>query len=115
MSCAALVAPLTLGLLVAGCHAPPATGPHPLRYLAPFTCELDFRDVACIECLKARCCAPATACNARTGQCPCAIRCIGDDNTKACAAACASTEEKAMATCSAEACAAECPGTGGRR
>ena len=111
VSLAVLLLVLAFGaLLFSGCQSCPAAGPLSLRYAGPFTCTADFRDAPCIACLKAHCCMPATACNDRKDKCACAIGCLSGENTMKCAAACSEPEDKVMATCSASACAALCPG-----
>ena len=107
----AVVFALAFGALaVAGCQ--PQTAGLGVRlgpdYLAAFSCDADLRDVPCVACLKARCCAQAAACSA--SGCSCARRCIVPDNTMACAAKCSAAEDRAMAGCAADACASACPG-----
>lgn len=97
-------------LLMAGCRS--ALDDQALRPGGQYSsCAADLRDVPCVACLKARCCAQATTCSrGKPHRCSCALQCLDLGNTRACAEACADPDDRAMALCTADACAAVCPG-----
>jgi hypothetical protein len=101
-----LVSLLFAALLMAGCQGASELPTSKLLHNpAPATCEPDLRDAPCLSCLKTRCCALAQVC---PGGCKCAVECAFSNNTKACAAACATPQERALAECMASSC--DCPG-----